>query len=240
MKNKLSLIISSIVSGWCLSIAAYANVDSHKIYFGADVLYSSTKMQKNFGGNVFAQEMVPGVNLFLGHMFNENFGVEVGFELDKTTNQTAYISEQDTICGVPPNNPLQIYSVHHSKFNQNHSYLGIIAKTNISDKNLISVLIGGSLSHVLAKNNLLGNQLVSVGFEPDHMTYTFKKTKLIPMVRIAFEHQFNKNYNIRFLATWKKMSKMIISSSEINSGYLGTIKLKNTITLGIGFSYLLF
>jgi hypothetical protein len=185
--------------------------------------------------------MAPGVNLSLGHMFNDYIGGEIGIEVDDPNSDINYVAgnKNELVFGVPVNTTTLIQNAYKSKINQNHSYFGIIAKANIFKANFISVLIGGSLSHFKAKANLFSqtfNNFGVISFDPTDEPSTFTKTKLIPIAKIILGYQCD-NYTIKILSTWKRTSKITIKAKEYSSNNPEIIKLKNSINIGIGFSF---
>ncbi len=228
-------IIISLANSY--SQVAKALETGNSTYIGLDAIYSSTKFKPDYGNNVFSKRMTPGINLSLGHMFNNHFGAEIGVEVDAPNNDIKHVSENDITFGVPGSNPLSIFDAYKSKINQSHLYIGAIAKSEIFDKNFISVLIGASLSRIRAKANLFGQEYIVLGFESNDITSTFNKTKAIIIGKIAFEHQINNNFSIKFLSSWKNTEKIKITAQESSNK---TIKFKDSITVGVGLAYLLF
>lgn len=207
-------------------------------YIGIDYLYSTNKMQKDFGSNIFSQKKIPGLNFSLGHMYTEHIGGEIGLEINKIKKQIKDIPEQETVCGVPPNNPLQIFTRHKTKMIKNNAYLGLIAKSRIMNSNVFfSMLIGGTIFNIKAKDYIIGNKAILIGFVNENITYNFKKNKIIPIVKFVLEYKFNNKYHAKISYNWKQTSKIIIKSPEIYNNYLETIKLRNCYTIGLGISY---
>jgi len=234
LNNKINTSVFAFIIAVSANSSSHATVNS--TYIGADVIYTKTRFQSGFGDNVFSKKMAPGVNLFAGLMFNKYLGGEIGFEVDDPNSDINYAAGSEAVFGVANNNASLIYSGYQAKINQNHLYFGLIAKTNIFDKNFFSILIGGSVSHIKARANLFGKYINFFGgeFIPTDAVYTFDKNKLIPIVKIKFGYKCNDNSNINLSSTWKKTSKINITSQE-SSGSM--VKLKNSINVGLGFSY---
>lgn len=212
------------------SIAQASEVSSN--YIGADALYSSMKFREYYGDNIFNKKWIPGVNLFAGHMFNDNWGVEAGYEVDKKMKRTNKVYEGDTVAGsfIDPATLVEFES-YETFVKQHHAYIGAIGKKNFLSNSSLSLMLGISLSHVQARYSLFAD-----GFGPANITRTFSKTKPIPVIRVSFEHQFNDKFGFRTIAAWKKTSKFKIKSEE-NQNSDSEIKLKNTFNLGVGLIY---
>ncbi len=218
-----------------LSAASYSSAQasgSSSNYVGVDGVYSSMKFREYYGDNIFNKKGIPGVNLFAGHMFNENWGFEAGYEVDKKMKRTETVTEGSTVAGVFLDPLLIDWASYNTFVKQHHSYLGAIAKTNfLGDNNFVSLMLGLSLSHVQIKQHLFQSEAGS-----ENVTRTFSKTKLIPVIRASIEHKFNEQFGLRALTGWKKTSKFNIKSEEAPSKS-SEVKLKNTINIGLGVFY---
>ncbi len=91
----------------------------------------------------------------------------------------------------------------------------------------VSLLVGASLSNIKAKYD------ISI---PTVATRTFKKTKLIPLVRLAVEHKVSDKFGIRGLVSWKNTSVFKVKSQE-SPTTTTEIKLKDTFNIGFGVAY---
>ena len=204
-------------------------------YVGLDAVYSNMKFKQDFGGNIFAKKAAPGLNLFVGHMFHENFGAELGIEFDKQMKKTAKVNAGNKVAGclIDPN--LLKFASYKTTVKQRHPYLGFIAKTNVlGDDNSVSLMVGVSLSHINAQYNYFESDLGTI--DPS-ITRTFTKTKPVGVVRAAFEHKFNDNFGLRALATWRNTSQFKIKAKEKGANKDTMIKLKDTFNVGIGAVY---
>lgn len=217
----------------------------HATYLGADLIYANTRLERNYGGNVFSKKMAPGVNLFLGHMFNNYFGGEAGFEIINPNKQTILIPGEETVLGVKSNDPDLTTYIYQSKINQYYSYFGLTAKTKLINNCSISLLVGGAMANIRATANNLSNLKFDNAIDETLLIIknniiSFNKTKLIPTTKINFELEINKNNRVNVLFNWKKTSNIKIKKQYFtNNNNQETIKLKDSTTIGIGFSYLI-
>ena len=234
IKKQLNASALAFITGLSIASCAYADTN-HSTYLGADAVYSIMKFKQDFGGNIFSKKPAPGLNLFVGHMFNEHFGAEVGFEFYKKMKRTEdQIKEGTMVAGVPVLEGFN-WESYRTSLSQRHPYFGVIVKTNITDNNSVSLLTGAFLSNIKAQYIIFND-----GSE-EHSIYgdtirTFSKTKLVPMIRATLEHKFNNNIGIRTLLTWKNTSVFKVKSQESSSGNT-QIKSKDTFNIGLGVTY---
>jgi hypothetical protein len=231
IKKQLNVSVLAFVMGLSVTSYAYAN---HSTYLGADAVYGSTKFKQDYGANIFPKKPAPGLNLFVGHMFNENFGAELGFEVYKKMKRTETIAPGNIVAGalIEPMPGLTFISFD-TTFKQRHPYLGAIAKTNIfGDNNFVSLMLGISVSNVKATFNPVATNAGPEENDPR----TFSKTKPIGIVRATAEHKFNDQFGLRISGTWKNTAKFKIKSQE-NSAAPTEVKLKNSFNFGIGATY---
>ena len=227
-------ILSATAYSQVAQASAGITASTSSTYIGADAVYASMKFKENYGSNIFSKKGIPGVNLFVGHMFNDNWGAEIGYEVDKKMKRTETVKAGATVAGMYIDPNLVNYQSFNTSFKQHHAYLGAIAKKNIlNDNNFISLMLGVSLSHIQARYNIFADSIPGV---PPNATRTFSKTKPIPVIRVSLEHKFNDKFGFRALATWKKTSKFKMKSEE-RPDTNAQIKLKNTVNLGFGVSY---
>ena len=227
-------ILSATAYSQVAQAAAGATASTSSTYIGADAVYGKMKFREYYGDNIFSKKWIPGVNLFVGHMFNENWGAEIGYEVDKKMKRTEEtVAVGNTVAGtyLDPASLIRFAS-YNTSFKQHHAYLGATAKTNIfGDNNFVSLMLGISLSHIQAKYNYFRD-----GFGAADMTRTFSKTKPITIIRASVEHKLDNNFGLRLSTTWKNTSRFRVKSEEKPSS-AAEIKLKDTINLGFGISY---
>jgi len=223
-KNSLLIAVLGVLS--VTPVVLHANTSTN--YVGVDAVYSFMGFKTNYGANMFAKR-APGLNAFYGHKFNHIFGAEVGYEAEAKRSRVAVVYVNDYAAGV------QVEGVRHeayiTKLYQKHPYVGVSASTAIKENNTLSMLIGGSLSHIRA----IYNQYADSAGATD-LTRTFAKTKLIPMVRVSAEHHFNDQFGLRALCTWRNTSQFKIKTQE-NPLADSEVKLKNAINVGLGLTY---
>jgi predicted nucleic acid-binding Zn-ribbon protein len=211
-------------------------------YVSVAALYAKTRLENDYGGNIFSKKMVPGINCAFGYRFDEFWGGEAGFEIEKLNKRSVNVPNGEKIFGVVVNQPTLIYSSYSSKINQHNIYIGVTSKYNIFNNNyFISILAGGALWHLKANTNLLGEQLYvgagATNFAPRNITNEFYTTKLIPLIRIIFEYANTKKYGVRLFSTWKNTGNTEIKPDYSGNNY--SIKFKSSLNTGLGFYYYL-
>ena len=229
LEKKLNVSAFAFVVAMAATSYSHAHGAHHHgnaTYVGLDAVYNWMGFKQDYGQNIFKKQ-APGLNVFVGHMFHQNFGAELGFEWDKKVKKDVTIAANEKVAGsIVSTTASQVYK---TKIDQTHPYLGVLAKTHLMNNTSISLLVGASLSNIKAKYDLS---------TPSVATRTFKKTKLIPLVRLAVEHKISDKFGIRGLVAWKNTSAFKVKSQETPSTTT-EIKLKDTFNVGFGVAYYL-
>lgn len=236
-KKKYSRILICTLMGGIMCANANAN---YSTYVGVDALCYKMRFKEDFGGNIISKKLAPGLNLFVGHMLNEYFGAEIGFEsYKKMKNIKNNIPDGTTVAGVKiDGNRINYWESYSSTVSQRHPYFGLLTKLNITNNYYISVLAGVSLSNIRARYTLFDDEGKHRILEGE-LVRNFSKTKAIPIVRVSVEHKFNDKVGIRGLLAWKKTSSFTIKSKE-NPDSKTCLKLKDSFNIGLGVSYYVF
>lgn len=235
--KKISLLEKKLnVSAFAFVVAMAATSYSHAhgahhhgngTYVGLDAVYNWMGFKQDYGQNIFKKQ-APGLNVFVGHMFHQNFGAELGFEWDKKVKKDVTIGANNIILG--QNNGTGQSLSFRTKVKQSHPYLGLVAKTSIiGDHCFVSLMLGASLSNMKleAVNYAIGNAVAN-------SIKTFSKTKLIPVVKVSFEHKFTHQVGMRVLAAWKNTSQFKLKAKENSAS---EAKLKDAFSVGLGVMY---
>lgn len=233
---KKKLHIGSFVVLFNVIFPSHAGINN-TTYFGADIVISSTKFKKDFGSNIISKKLIPGLNLFMGHMFNKYFGLEFGIEFYKKMNRVeTIIGDGAIVLGEKlPVGPPEYWESHKTSFAQRHVYLGIIGKINVNENNVFSLLVGVSLPHMKFQHTVFDD---SDGYirNDGNIIGIFCKNKIIPTIRATIEHKFNDKIGVRALLSWKNSATFKIKPLT-NQSARPTIKAKDTYTFGIGIAY---
>ena len=224
-KLSIATIIAFSTTSYCGISQA---TETRSTYAGIDAVYNSMKFKGGYGDNLFKKN-APGLNLFVGHMFHENFGAEAGFEYDKRMKRSVQVNGSELIGGVA--NTGIPYINYDSKVKQNHPYIGVVGKYGFLNNTFVSLMVGGSLSHIKANYVITGTSLGSL---LNGTTRSYSKSKLIPIVRASVEHKFAEQFGIRGLIAWKNTSAIKMQAQE-NNTYV--IKPKDSFSFGIGALY---
>lgn len=240
--KKISLLEKKLnVSAFAFVVAMAATSYSHAhgthhhgngTYVGLDAVYNWMGFKQDYGQNIFKKQ-APGLNVFVGHMFHQNFGAELGFEWDKKVKKdVTFAAGNNTVLGksiIPIMGP----QAFKTELKQSHPYFGIVAKTHVMcDENILSLMVGMSLSNIKAKStNYLNNNVAA------NNIVTFSKTKMIPFVKVAFERKFSHQCGVKLSTAWKNTSAFKLDSKE--PGTSSKLKLKDTFNVGLGVVYYL-
>ena len=224
-------ILGAIITTSIISIASnvYAGEDATNnpsFYLGADVVYSKTGFKGDYGSNIFAKS-APGINIFVGHMFNDNFGAEVGFEIEKKQKKSGNANWGTYVAGWEVPDPLKCS--FKSELKQRHPYLGLVGNVNINNDFFVQGLLGISVSNIDAKYTLVDSDY---GFTD---APTFSKTKPVAMARLSVGYKLTDKFDVRAYTTWRNTSNIKIKSPDTQYGNL--IKLKDTFNVGLGVVY---
>ena len=239
LKKTLNTGILSFIMVLTATPCTYADNVQEGAYVGLDGVYSKIRFKRGYGENIFSEKAAPGLNVSGGYMFNGNFGLEVGFEIEKKKRRIDTVFLREYVVGsyLDPNDPSAPDSqTYNTKIYQRHPYMGVKTKINITDNHGISLLAGVSVSHVKAEYNMfkrINNAGVSVPVNPGIMFGTFSKTRFVPMVRVSIEHAFNR-VGFRVFSSWRNTATFTkIAKERVN----GKIRLKDTVNLGAGIMY---
>lgn len=230
-KFKTGLSAAALLVSLAAASNVYADVNSGMLYgtyLGVDAVASKLKFEKDYGENIFSKKLAPGLNFFVGHMFHENFGAEVGFEIEKKMKRTTNVNSGTMVANrvVPNTSGFESYK---TDFKQYHTYLGVAAKANLVANIFASLMVGGVFSHVSAKFSIFDNGLHNVSPSVDR---SFSKTKLTFLVRGLVEQKFHDQFSVRALVSWKNTSTINMDAKE--GSYPFKVKTRNSFSPGLG------
>lgn len=239
LEKKYYVNTFSFIVTLCATTYSYSKANDFTYFGGVDYLYSKTQFKEDFGGNIIFTKPISGLNVFVGRMFNEHFGAEIGLEfyrkMEKTVNR---ISSGVVVAGeaVPKSDPGDppYWESFKTTFSQRHPYIGIVIKTNLTENNILSLFSGASLSRIKTQYTIFNN--ADFDLDPSIRVRTFYKTKVIPMLRATIEHKFNNKLGIRALVGWKQTSLFKMKAQEHNNSE-ASIKPKDSFNFGIGATY---
>jgi hypothetical protein len=220
------VVAASIISTASNVYAVESTTNTPSFYLGADAVYSRMGFKGNYGSNIF-EKSAPGINVFVGHLFNNNFGAEVGFEIEKKEKKSGNINAGTYFAGwvVPPMGGFSF----NSEVKQRHPYLGLVGNLNINNDFFVQGLLGVSVSNVHAKYTWTDSALNFAD------AATFSKTKPVAMVRLSVGYKLTDKFDVRAYTTWRNTSNIKIKSPDTTRGNL--IKLKDTYNVGLGVVY---
>lgn len=201
-------------------------------YVSVGYIQSSMKMDKDYGGNVFAKS-APGVNLSFGKMFNEYFGVEVGYEFLKNKTNIARIYYPDQVFGRTVGLAAGNYDVYKTNLKLTAPYAGLNAKLPFADFGFVQLLVGAALVKIKANSVVIadiGNpNLYSIrDAYIDHNV-----NKILPTVKLNIGKNIADNFAVKASYSW-------INTQRIKGDTAKFIpKLKNATNFGLGLVYYL-
>lgn len=224
-------IIRALEATFILTIASnvYARQSNTNpsFYLGADAVYSKIGFKENHGNNIFTKKSSPGLNFFVGHMFNENFGAEIGYEFEKKQKSNGQVTAGNNFAGWRA--PAMGGFSFDAELKQTHPYLAVIGNVNIYDNFFVQALVGASVSSIKSKYTWVDSVL---NFTDNA---TFSKTKPVAMVRLSAGYKLTDKCDVRAYATWRNTATIQVKSPDTSRGNL--IKAKDTYNVGLGIVY---
>ena len=220
--------------GFCSSVFANTNED---IYVGAGIGKSTSVMKKHYGDNAFYKSPV-SYNLFAGYNIDESYFGEFNYEFTTKKNRINTIGAGDYMPGSILVAAGQ-FNTLKTTMNLQHPTIFAGYKYPILPQAEISIAAGLALSRVKATYEIIDDDLPRLPTQADidNSRRTFKKSKLTPAIRLAGKYDFDDNFSVRLTGTWRNLSSMKPKSPESAPGSNMQIKLKNTLTFGVGFAY---
>lgn len=200
-------------------------------YIGFDGMYSSMKFRKDYGDNIFNHNAIPGINLFIGHMFNENWSIEAGYEAYKNMQRKNVVVYAGQLVAGAPVAPGLGFECYNTQIKQQHTYVGGVGRYKLNSHIFGTFMLGISLSGIYAKFHIFDDGTPATV----NVIRNFNKIKLIPLIKLAANYKFSDNLGFRAITSWKKTSEFTIVAKQATS--TSKVKLKNTINVGIGTVY---
>lgn len=222
LKSIIIIILFNIVTN-VYSQSASEEYDNLCFYFGVSGFYSNLHFKENYGHNMFAKSF-KGAGGFFVYMFNNSLGLEFGYPIEKSQRARSSIDTNQYIAGKMLNiawNNGYLYS----EVKQKHAYVGLMLSSDINERLAIATLLGVAAYNIHAKYNISKPSLLL------DQTFTFTKTKRIPIARLSLEYKIDNRYVIRLFTTWKNTNKVYITSEQ---NVTNIIKLRDSFTSGIG------
>lgn len=227
---KIIVVLIIVVSGYCSKISA-------KLRLGIDIPLSRTNFKEDFGGNILPNKWAAGLNVFTNYMFNRYIGGELGVEMYKKMKHIEpYIPANTVVAGVRIPNYTGYSESYKTTIRQEHFYMGLVSKYEITQNICCNLLLGASLAHIKAKKIIFEINHVRYGSLKMNNIRTFSKTIIIPIIKLSIENKFNNNFGVRFFFGWKQTSLFKIKSLE-NPNSPTCIKAKDALSFGVGAIY---
>jgi hypothetical protein len=229
-----------------LLILLYSSIllaDAANFYVGLDFLKTNYSTQEGYGKNVFGKNPT-ALNAFVGYNLPKNLFLEVGYEWNRSKNNTVKLEEGEQVLpGVL--NDIELpgaYDITRTVIKKKLPYFGIGAKYILSDfsKTSISILAGVSIVNVKSYFEIIGNDLINTFPQSaiDDSRKIFNKRKISPLLKLLVQQQLSNNFELRLTNTWYKLNNFKIRGVD-NTGEetIAEIRLKNGYSFGVGIVY---
>lgn len=235
MLLKLSILfVFYMMSNKALAYSKYHNPikDSCKsFYMGLEAIVSEQRIDRMYGGNIFPKTS-QGLNISLGKMINNNFGIEIGSDLVKKKSRDRQIYFPGVINGVQINFMNQ-YNLCQSTIKIPKYYFGILSNLDFNNSFSLNLLVGLSLMKVKA-NTLYISDIF--GIINDLINYN--TSKVVPFVKLSLAKEMFNNFEIKATLGIINFKKIQISDN-LGGATPTMIKIKSNTNFGIGFNYYL-
>ena len=214
------------------SLNLYSNIsfasNIFRGYLGTDLLLSKIRYKKDYGANIYNKDIVPGINIFAGNMFNHTYGIEIGYEINKPSkNKNVVVQPGQMVAGLPLAGAIN--AEYDSKQQQKHFYVGGVIQNSLSSNWYCSLILGISIAKINSNHVLLTAAGVPIGIYKN-----FSKTKLIPLIKLIPEYKLSNHISTRAMISWKNTARIKAESKEIPTA---KINLRNTFSVSLGFVY---
>jgi predicted porin len=185
-------------------------------FIGADIGRSRVEMKKDFGEKIFRKNAT-FYNLFAGLDFNEYFGVEFGYQRDNTRRDKQSLVTGDVIMGLSPVHAAFSPEDYDTFLRIKNKYFGITAQYPIAENLSLTVLFAPTKTQVKAGHTFIafnGTPIPQVDIDDFLYARTYKKSKIVPMVRVGAKYKFHERLAFRANVTWMGTSRIKINSDQ--------------------------
>lgn len=236
-RNILPTKISCHEEHKCHEIETFQN---RKNYMGVDVslisemIKSNYTFQSGYGKNSYGKNPFM-YGAFIGHKFNDRFGVEVEYETQANKKRTVVLGPGDELPGSPVlagGESLTLQTKERTEHLQILLHSDIYRFQRMDKVNLWAQL-GMSYSRIRAEQIILDGNLGGGVPVPINQLRTFRQWKLIPVAKLGLNYDWTKKFGFRVSAGWRHL-KMLKAKSEENPAGAAEVRLKDGINCALG------
>lgn len=234
IKKITKVALASMVLFTALPAVASSNcgICLNEPYLGLELLQTNMDFKTGYGKGVFYKKPVDW-NVFGGFKFSRNFGLEGGYESTPKKGRQARLESSQMLPGGVSQSPGEFTSME-SSVRVSHPYAGFFGQCNWRCM-AIQALVGASITHLKARTAILDTETGTLNQAAyDNSVRTYSKTKIVPMFKLAGVYNFNNCFAARVSFLYRNTGS--ISAVAKQSG-ADTIKLRNTVGVGMAFIY---
>jgi hypothetical protein len=237
MLNNFKIKLGSLVLAASM-LASPVVTAADDMYAGIDIMKLTATTKDKYGSNAYYKSpLAYGVSA--GYKFDDNLFAEVGYEFTGNKERTNRIGAGDFLPGAI----LQgagTFDVLKTKLKLQHlnAYFGYNFNMDdyLADVDL-TLAAGLSLTKLKAQQEVLENEVGALNQAAiDASRRSFSKTKVVPTIKATAGYKLNENVSVRCSASWKQLSGFKPKSEE-NPAAATQIKLKNSMSFGLGLTY---
>lgn len=222
MPGLVSADISNVVSEMSTVLK-----DTH---VGLDILQSHGSYESGLGSNLFTKTLV-GSNIYVGHDFTENFGVNVGYHTTITGSRDSRIGPGDKSLGITM--PSNMSATYKSKVKKRGVFADLVAKKYVD---LLDAHLFASVGIINMKVEMERKRLLLNGRVNAPQTTKLSKTKSVLRLNFGVLTELSDQLAAKVFVGWQNTSR-IDPTGTTPAGVGVKAKLKNSVNYGLGIQY---
>lgn len=232
MIKKQLLVILLFFYIWSTASIAFEVGEAN---FGIDLSQSSLTLKPKYGSNIYPKDPAM-LGIFVDMAVIDKFGIELGLEAQDKQYRIATVGGGDNISGSSDFRDGQ-FEIEAASFKSKYIYLGIYHKQPLMyfQQTMISSFLGGAWAKIEAQQNIIDDDMpgLPTQAEIEALRRTFKKSKIVPMLKFTISQPFNQHVGWRISASWRNLAKFKLKSLE-TPGSNSEIRLNDAYSIGVG------
>jgi len=240
MKRKFCaglVVCSSFLSHSAIANAVALERSTLQPYVGLDLEVKELRFKENGGKDLFAKRYPQG-NIYAGIKFNENVGLELGYEQSAHKKKNKDVAPGENMIGAINTTTNTFNRKFTSKINGFHVDVIGFFKPMADYETQLFASIGLGLKQVKLKTEILGiNGIAYADALKQSYDRNFKKRKAIMRAAVGVQHMVTDCVGLRATFGWENTARFKNLVSKEAPSSTTQPSLKNTINYGLGFFY---
>lgn len=201
-------------------------------YLGFDLELRDMGFKQGYGDKVF-EKQYPQANLFVGLMFNEFFGIELGYEKTLKRSRNSSFTGGDVVLGnIATSGTSGKFQSHGELYGPNINFMGVYKPCEAYPLEIFGSIGGSYLTAKFDRN------LFEFNDGPASLLRTFEQDKALWRIAIGLQYVIADCIGVRTSLKWENTSQMRLYTRELLANP-PQIKLKDSLIFGLGFYYIL-